>query len=332
MSSSSVLKISRGALFFALIATLIQSPAHAEWKPTQPITFLVMAGEGGGADKIARLVAKLINDKKYASTRISVRNLSGNSGADALKYMQANADNDHLLLFTLNSYFTVPITQPKLGIDVLKFRPIARLGLDPFLLWVNTDRNDIKSIRDFIGAAHEKNWTMAGTGTHSEDELLTSFLNFYYKLAMEYQPHSGGGKVARLLSEHRVNSTVNNPGEMHRYLVAGKTKPIAAFTQKRLPQFANVPTFWELGLKFEYLMQRGVAGPPAMSEKAARYYTGIFRKVFDDPNWQNYRKRVGLVGEFKSGEQLRTYWSYQIQLHKRMIELVQTISEGWLKK
>ena len=57
MYKSSVLKVSRSAFFIASIATLLLSPAHAEWKPTQPITFLVMAGEGGGADKIARLVA-----------------------------------------------------------------------------------------------------------------------------------------------------------------------------------------------------------------------------------------------------------------------------------
>ena len=43
-------------LAFVLIL-LASGGAHAAWKPTKPIDFVVPAGTGGGADQMARLIA-----------------------------------------------------------------------------------------------------------------------------------------------------------------------------------------------------------------------------------------------------------------------------------
>jgi putative tricarboxylic transport membrane protein len=40
---------------------------------------------------------------------------------------------------TLNSFFTTPIRQANLGIDIQTFTPIAMMGVDPFALWVHKD-------------------------------------------------------------------------------------------------------------------------------------------------------------------------------------------------
>jgi tripartite-type tricarboxylate transporter receptor subunit TctC len=168
-------------------------------------------------------------------------------------------------------------------------------------------------------------WTMAGTGSMSEDELLTIFLNSNYKLKMKYQPRRGGGEVAKLLADGAVQSTVNNPGEIGSYHAARLVKPLAVFSKRRLPQYADTPTFWELGLELEYLMQRGVAGPPGMSSDAADYYSAVFEKMFHSPEWQGYRQRVGLLGGFLSGPALRDYWRSQLELHAGMLEAAKVV-------
>jgi tripartite-type tricarboxylate transporter receptor subunit TctC len=240
--------------------------------------------------------------------------------------MKSNAGNDHLLIFTLNSFFTVPLTRPNLGVDILTFTPIARLGLDPFLLWVHANRSEIDSVSDFVSvAAKADNWTMAGTGSMSEDELLTIMLNSAYKLRMKYLPKGGGGEVARLLAEGAVHSTVNNPGEIGTYHKARLVKPLAVFTKERLPQFADTPTFWELGLEIEYLMQRGVAGPPGMSADAVDYYSVVFERFFNSREWQEYKERAGLMGEFLTGLPLREYWRSQLQVHRWMLEVARSL-------
>jgi putative tricarboxylic transport membrane protein len=304
------------------------APAQADWVPTKPVEFVVMAGQGGGADKIARLVAGLVKKHNLFPVEARVVNMPAQSGSEALAYMKNNAGNDHLLIFTLNSFFTVPLIRPDLGVDILDFTPIARLGLDPFLLWVHTDQSDIDSVSDFVSvAAKDDNWTMAGTGSMSEDELLTIMLNSAYKLRMKYQPRGGGGEVARLLAEGAVHSTVNNPGEIGTYHKARLVKPLAVFTRQRLPQFADTPTFWELGLEIEYLMQRGVAGPPRMSADAVDYYSGVFERFFNSQDWRDYKQHAGLMGEFLTGPPLREYWRAQLQLHGWMLEVARSLQK-----
>jgi tripartite-type tricarboxylate transporter receptor subunit TctC len=307
-----------------ILALAAAGAARADWVPTKPVEFVVMAGQGGGADKIARFIAGIA--KKHNLFEASIVNMPAQSGSEALSYMKNNAGNDHLLMFTLNSFFTVPLSRPKLGVDILGFTPIARLGLDPFLLWVHTDRVDINSVADFAAvAARSERWTMAGTGSMAEDELLTIFLNSALKLRMSYLPKGGGGEVARLLADGTVQSTVNNPGEINALYKKGLVKPLAIFTRKRLGRYADTPTFWELGLEIEYLMQRGVAGPPRMSYDAVDYYTGVFERVFNLPEWQAYRENNGLTGAFLSGRPLREYWRSQLELHKWMLGVAETL-------
>ena len=233
------------AIGLAALATSTVVPcaaARADWAPTKSVEFVVMAGPGGGADQIARFIAGLVQKHKLFPVEARVANMPGDSGGAALSHLKGQSGNDHLLIFTLNSFFTVPLTKPNLGIDILGFTPIARLGLDPFLLWVHSDRADIKSIGDFATAVNNAGkWTMAGTGSMQEDELLTILLNSVLKVEMRYQPVGGGGEVARLLADGFVQSTVNNPGEISNFHAARRVKPIRGLHQGQAGAICRYP-------------------------------------------------------------------------------------------
>lgn len=294
-------------------------PAAAQWAPTQPIEFVVMAGEGGGADKAVRFMAKAMAEAKLLPVAINVVNKPARSGGEALAYLKSKKGDNHTIMFTLNSYYTTPLEQPELGVDIATFAPIARLAEDVFLLWVHADRTDIKTIDDFVAAASAKGpeWVMAGTGTGAEDSLLTDFLNATYGLRMTYKPFKGGGEVARELAEKRADSTVNNPSEQADFHPKGLTKPIVAFTLQRLAAFPRVPALRETGMDFQYLMQRSVVGAPGMSAPAEAYYQSLFQRFFESPAWQQYRASNSLSGAFLSGDGLRQYWLKERDKHQR---------------
>ncbi|HFC04961.1 MAG TPA: tripartite tricarboxylate transporter substrate binding protein, partial [Rhizobiales bacterium] len=162
-------------------------------------------------------------------------------------------------------------------------------------------------------------WIMAGTGKNSEDNLLTDFLNKAYGLDMKYVPYKGGGKVAKQLAGNNADSTVNNPSEQLGFFEAGKTKALAAFTDKRLPLFPKVPTFKELGKDFVYYMQRTVVGAPGMSKEAAAYYQDLFTKVFNSAEWQKYRTKKSLQGPLLTDGALMDYWKKEREVHRQML-------------
>ncbi|MFV2032598.1 MAG: Bug family tripartite tricarboxylate transporter substrate binding protein [Gammaproteobacteria bacterium] len=303
-------------------AILVSMPAIAQtFEPNKPVEFVVMAGKGGGADKAVRLIQSIIASENMAPVPFTPINKPGGSGAEALVYLNGKKGSDYTIMFTLNSFYTTPLRQPKLGVDITTFTPIARMAEDTFLLWVNSDRKDINNIDDFVKAAKAKGnqWIMAGTGKNSEDNLLTDFLNSAYGLDMKYVPYKGGGKVAKELAGNNADSTVNNPSEQLGFYEAGNTKALAAFTPTRLPLFPNTPTFKELGKDFVYFMQRTVVGAPGMSPEASHYYTDLFTKVFNSDKWQQYRTKKSLQGDLLTGDALMSYWKIERDVHEVML-------------
>jgi putative tricarboxylic transport membrane protein len=296
--------------------------SQAAWEPQKPVEFVVMAGKGGGADKAVRLLQSIIASEKMASVPFTPVNKPGGSGAEALVHMKGKQGDDHTIMFTLNSFYTTPLRQPGLGVDITTFTPIARMAEDTFLLWVNSDRKDINNIADFVKAAKAKGkkWIMAGTGKNSEDNLLTDFLNTAYGLQMKYVPYKGGGKVAKELAGNNADSTVNNPSEQLGFYEAGTTKALASFTPTRLPLFPDAPTFKELGEDFVYFMQRTVVGAPGMSKEAADYYQKLFTKVFNSKKWLDYRTKKSLQGDLLTGDALMSYWKTERDIHEVMLK------------
>ena len=312
-------KLMTSALVLGCATVVVASPAIA-WQPNKPIDFIIMAGKGGGADKMARLMQGIVEKESLAERPLVPVNKSGGSGAEALMAAKSASDPDHTIMVTLNSFYTTPLRQPGLEVDVLTFAPVARMAEDTFLLWVHADTG-ITTFEQWLDAAREQGskWVMGGTGSNSEDNIIIDFLNTNYGLSMKYIPYKGGGAVAKDVAGKQINSSVNNPSEAIGFWQSGDMVPLVAFTNKRLPMFPEVPTLREKGGEFSYFMQRSVVGAPGMSEEARAYYTELFTKVYNSEDWQAYKSKKSLMGDLMSGDQLSDYWRDQRDNHEQIL-------------
>ncbi len=300
-------------------------PATAAWSPKKPIELIIMAGTGGGADQIARLLQGLIEQKNLSPRPFIPINKPGGSGAEALRYMQDKKGDNHVVLVTLNSFYTTPIIQKGIGVDVQKFTPIGRMALDNFLLWVHNDQSDITDLDSYVKAvkAAGRNWKVGGTGIGQEDSILTAMMESNFGYQVTYIPFPGGGTVAKNLIGKHIDSTVNNPAEQNEFYRAGKSKPLVQFTAERLPAYPDVPTAKELGHNLEYYMQRSINGPPGMSEEAQQWYINLFETLFNSEEWQKFCLDDGLAcDEWLAGNALSEYHTTEIAKHKKLIESV----------
>jgi tripartite-type tricarboxylate transporter receptor subunit TctC len=295
--------------------------AVADWKPNKPVEFVIMAGQGGGADRLARLIQSIIEKNNFAEVPFIPVNKGGGSGAEALRYMKDKQGDPHVIMATLNSYYTTPLQNPGIGVDIEEFTPIARLAEDTFVLWVNAE-SPIKTIDEFVAAAKTKGdtWTMAGTGQGQEDSLVTAMLEKTYGIKMTYVPFKGGGDVAKNLVGGHSDSTVNNPSEQMGFFQAGKSRPIAALTGKRIPVFPDVPTFTELGKPLEYYMQRSIIAPGGIPDDVRAYYVGVFDKVYKSKEWQDYCSKQALECAWLTGDELQKYFVKGREVHAEILK------------
>ena len=316
----------RNAMALVASATLAVSAgapvAAADWEPQKPVEMVIMAGQGGGADRLARLFQSIIQKEKLASMPVLPVNKGGGSGAEALRYLKDNEGDAHKIMATLNSYYTTPL-RTDIGVDIEEYTPIARMALDTFVLWVNAD-SDIQTLDDWVAAVRASGgeWKMGGTGTGQEDSLVTAMLENTFDLDIVYVPFKGGGDVAKNLVGGHIDSTVNNPSEQMGFYNAGKSRPIVAFTPERLAAFPDVPTAGEVGHDIVYWMQRSFVGPKDMPAEAVAYYTDMFRQLSETEEWQTYTQEKALMADFLAGEELQTYFLEERAKHADILQIM----------
>ncbi len=303
----------------AFAASSFGTVAHA-WEPTKPIDFVIMAGAGGGADQIARFIQSVAEKKDLTSRPLIPNNKGGGSGAEALIALNNSKDPDHTILVTLNSFFTTPLRQKGLGIDISTFTPVAMMGVDPFVLWVHKERG-INTFEEWQAAVKEADgeWVMGGTGKGQEDSLVTTWLEQNYDLTIKYIPYKGGGDVAKDLAGQQIMSSVNNPSEAKGFYENGDVVPLVSFSDERLPLVADVPTVTELGKDFSYYNQRAVVGAPGMSPEAAAYYQDLFKTIYESDEWQEYMASESLSPLWMDADEQKAYWQTQVERHEELL-------------
>lgn len=305
------------------LTTLPISAMAQEWEPTRPVDFTIMAGAGGGADQIARFVQSVVEANDMMNRPLIPTNRGGGSGAEALLHLNDARDADHTLMVTLNSFYTTPIRQEALGVDIETFTPITMMGVDPFVLWVHTD-SGITDFDRYLAAVREMNgeYVMGGTGSGQEDSIVIAYMSDVYDLDINYIPYDGGGAVARDLAGQQIMATVNNPAEANGFYAAGDFVPLLAFSDERMEAYPDVPTIKELGHDFSYYNQRAIVGAPGMSDEAAAYYRTVFGAVYEGQEWQDYLASESLSPLPMNEAETRAYWATQVENHRQLLSQI----------
>lgn len=324
---SRVVVLAAGFLMFFVIALMPRSGLYA-WEPSKPVEFIIMAGQGGGADQYARLISGLVEKHKLAKVTLVPINKTGGAGAVAMDYVNGKKGDDHTLMITLSSFVMTPIAQ-KLPFSYKDFTPISLLALDNFFLWVNKE-SPWKSVADVVKEAKKRPLKVGGTGSKQEDELIFTF--FEQKAGLKpfsYVPFKGGGTVAANLVGKHIEATVNNPSEgLPHY--PGKLRALATFAEGRhtgSKQFKDLPTVKELGYDISYQMMRGVFGPPGMSKEAEDYYAGLLKKVFDLKDFQDFLDNNVLDAKYLKGDDFGKWVEQYNAVHVEVMN-----KAGWAKK
>ncbi len=305
------------ATAFGLGGMATSAPA---WEPTKPIDFVIMAGPGGGADRIARFIQLVAEQKGLTRRPLIPNNKGGGSGAESLIWLNTTNDPNHTILVTLNSFFTTPIRQPGLGIDIQTFTPIAMMGVDPFALWVHSD-SGIETFEQWLEAvrAADGEYITGGTGTGQEDSIVFAYLDKAFDLKTKYIPFDGGGAVAAALAGQQIMATVNNPSEARGFFQSGDVRPLLVFSDEQMDLYQGIPTLKEKGHDFSYYNQRAVVGAPGMSEEAAEYYQNLFTEIYNSDEWQGYLAAEAMSPLWMNAEEQREYWALQVEVHTQLL-------------
>src|SRR5690348_10416338 len=82
------------ALLLASVASL-RTHAQTPWKPAKPVELVAPSAAGGGTDTMARLMQRILQERRLLDVAVTVVNKPGGSGSIALAYLQQHAGDAH---------------------------------------------------------------------------------------------------------------------------------------------------------------------------------------------------------------------------------------------
>ena len=291
---------------------------NAAYEP-KSLIMVAPSDAGGGWDKTARSISKVLTDSKSISVPMSVENVPGASVAIFLAaYLAKDVGNDSKLF----------VSSPPLLINNLKkdgspsgykdVTPLAALTKDFGVLAVKAD-SPIKDVKELIAKikADPSKVSIAGGSSPGSMDHLIALLPLHKSgvdiTKVKYLPFDGGGKAVVALLGNEAEVLATDASGVAEMVKAGKVRVLGITAPERLktaPMDA-VPTFKESGVDAEFTIWRGVFGPKDMSPAAYTYWQKTLKDLSAKPEWQTELQTQGWAGDFKDGEQFKTFLAQQ---------------------
>jgi len=242
--------------------TLSGTAMAQETYPSRPVRLIVGFTPGSASDVVGRFFAK--GAESQLGQSVVVENKPGAGSSIAAKYVARSAADGYTILLMALSTLTNSITNPALGVDILKeFSPIARLASGPYVLVVNKDV-DVKNVADLIALAKAKPGQVlfGSVGAGSLPHLSAEMFAQRAGIKLTHVPYPGSPQVITDLMAGRITMAFENAIAVVGQVSAGKIRALATAADKRPSALPNVPTVAEEGIpNFDVSLWFGVMAP-----------------------------------------------------------------------
>jgi tripartite-type tricarboxylate transporter receptor subunit TctC len=219
--------------------------------PNRPIRVVVPYAAGSATDITIRIVGEAV--RKSTGHGFVVENKPGAFGTLAQEEMlKAPADGYTLQVGNAGTNALAPIiykSKYKFDYDQ-EITMVTRLGEIPLLFAGTTVDFPPKTFAEFVAYAKANPGKLryASVGPGSNNHYDTEALMHWAGLQVQHIPNKGGGgAITNDVLRGDVHVVLVNAASSAGLVQAGKIKVFAVISDKRLPEYPNVPTMKELG-------------------------------------------------------------------------------------
>jgi tripartite-type tricarboxylate transporter receptor subunit TctC len=271
-----------------LTGTAAQAQSAAKPFPDRTVTIVVTSAAGALTDTLTRAVALRLSQIWGQSVVVENRGGGGHAfGALAV----AKADHDGTTLLASETGFVT--IQPhlyakgKLPYDPEKdFVPLAGFGTIPTALLVNP-AVPAKSVAELIALARGKpgeiTYGTAGVGTALHTAALE--LESLTGIKLTAVHYRGAAPALNDLIAGHINTVTMGPSVALSTVKAGKLNMLGFGSEKRVPQFPDVPTIAETVPGYEATVSFGLFAPADVPRAVLEKINADVQNIVSDPEF-----------------------------------------------
>ena len=314
-----MLQRNRFAVAMVAVAALFSGAAAAQDYPTKPITLIVPWPAGGSTDISMRAIADAAS--KHLGQPIAVDNKGGGGGTVGPATMAAASKPDGYTISQIPiTVFRLPLMQEVSWNPDKDFSYIIHLTGYTFGVTTNSE-SQFKTWKDVVDFAKANPGKVtyatpgAGTSLHVGMEQIAGLAG----IKLTQVPFKGGAETnAAVLGNHtmlQADSTGWRP-----LVDAGKLRLLMVWTDKRSPNFPDVPTLKEIGYPMVYDSPFGIAGPKGMDPKIVAKLHDAFKKAIEDPAVIATLAKYDMFPNYKSTEDYKKFVVEVTNSERKVIE------------
>lgn len=307
----------RVILYLTVVCLLWSVSAMAQGYPKGPVQLVLPFGAGGVTDLLWRNVSESIGTNLKGS--IALVNKPGAGGVLGTTFV-VNAKPDGYTLVSANSD---PLTMLPVFTPNVPYRPdkdfsfIAKLAAFASAISVRAD-SQFKTLEELIAfaKANPRKLKCAVNGIGSVTHTILQVLN--KEAGIEINPvvyEAGGELITSVLGGHS-DLIVSSVAAVNSQYQAGKVHILGMCAEKRLPEYAKLPTLAEKGFKRSSISTGvGLAGPQGLPPAIVKQWEDAIAKTLKEPKIIKALENLGgTVVDYKNGEEFKaellSYYEY----------------------
>jgi tripartite-type tricarboxylate transporter receptor subunit TctC len=231
----------------ALAAPIVTRAWAADY-PTRPVKLVVPYAPGGGADAVARIIAKLAGASMGQS--IVVENKGGAGSIVGTDLVAKSAPDGYTLLLGQSGPISInPAVYKHLPYDpVTELTPVTMTNSYPYVLVINS-KTPAKDLAAFVALAKEKAgaFNYGTTGVGASNHLMSELFCAKAGVKMTHIPYRGTALAVADCVANNVTMVFGDPVSVLPHIHAGTLRALAVTSPQRSPAAPTVPTMAEAG-------------------------------------------------------------------------------------
>lgn len=293
----------------ALAALVFASSVQAQAWPSKPVRVIVNVAPGGVADVTARVLGARLQET--LGQAFPVENRAGGDGYIGFDAVARSDPDGHTLLYSPGSSMMIaPHIVNRPDLDPLKvLAPVAATGRVSLYVLVHPER-PFKNLSEFLAYARNNpgklNYGTPGNGT--SPHIATEVFAREAKVKLNHVPYKGAGPALKDLLGGQIDFAFD-PGIGVAQAKGGKLRMIAIAGPSRHPEFPDVPTLEENGIKgVDGGPHFGFYAPTGTPREAIMKINSEIQKAMQDPTVSARFKALAVdVAEPMTPEQFAAY-------------------------
>lgn len=313
-----VVRLHLALLLSALITVAANAApsATSDWRPEKNVEIITGASPGGGNDRLARAIQKILQEKQLVSTTSTVINKAGGGNALSWTYLNQHPGDSHYLALANPNLITNYITG-RSSLTHIEFTPIALLLSEYITFAVRAD-SPLRSGKDLLeqlkkdpGAVSVSVGSALGGANHIALAMVAKTIGADVRKLKTVVFNAQGEAMTALLGGHiaAVSASASNSVAL---LKAGKIRVLGISSPKRLSgAFAEVPTWKELGVDVVINNWRAVIGPRGLTSAQVIYWEDVFARLAKSEEWQSEANIYFLENTYLASRDTASYFESQ---------------------